>query len=229
MKDSMALRWDERHAAGLARPLRLASACSGMCTELFACKALGIPFDDDVVTSERNTATHALVRANLPEVLHQFNSLVDHGRGHGCCTRHGRVCQAPCKRDLLVIGPPCQPFSSMRHDTKQRDLGCKAHALYNTTFGSGGCVETDPDDSAIELIKSMLPSSVLVEQVEGFGRIDLASGTVPMEEFSEMVLNIRDDEGNSFYKAARAFKLNASLWLGINRPRFIAGLNTPQV
>lgn len=223
----MALRWDQRHAAGLARPLWLASACSGICTELFACKALGIPFDDDVVTSEINITSHAVVRANLPEVLHQFKSLGDHGRGNGCCTRHGRICQAPGKRDLLVIGPPCQPFTSLRHDKAEH--GCKAHRLYNTTFGTGGRVETDPEDSAIELIKSMLPSGVLVEQVEGFGRRDLASGTVPMEEFSEMVLNIRDDEGKPFYKAARAFRLNASVWLGINRPRLIAGLNTPQV
>jgi site-specific DNA-cytosine methylase len=229
MKDSMALRWDQRHAAGLARPLRLASACSGISTELFASKALGIPFDDDVVTSERNIKTHELVRANLPEVLHQFNSLADHSRGNGCCTRHGRICQAPGMRDLLVIGPPCQPFTSLRQDTAKKEHGCKAHPLYNTTFGTGGRIETDPEDSAIELIKSMLPSGVLVEQVEGFGRLDPASGTVPMEEFSEMVLNIRDDEGKLFYKAGRTFKLNASIWLGINRPRFIAGLNTPQV
>ena len=90
-------------------------------------------------------------------------------------------------------------------------------------------VETDPEDSAIELIKSMLPSGVLVEQVEGLSRLGLASGKIPMEEFSEMVLNIRDVEGKLFYKAGRTFKLNASIWLGINRPRFIAGLNTPQV
>ncbi len=90
-------------------------------------------------------------------------------------------------------------------------------------------METDPEDSAIELIKSMLPSGVLVEQVEGLSRLGLASGKIPMEEFSEMVLNIRDVEGKLFYKAGRTFKLNASIWLGINRPRFIAGLNTPQV
>jgi hypothetical protein len=225
----MALRWDQRFAAGLARPLRLASACSGMCTELFACKALGIPFDDDVVTSEKNIKTHALVRANLPEVLHQFNSLVDHGRGNGCCTRHGRICQAPGTRDLLVIGPPCQPFTSLRYDTAAQNHGCKIHPLYNTTFGVGGRVKTDPEDSAIALIKSMLPGGVLVEQVEGFGRLDFASGKIPMEEFFEMVLNIRDVEGKPFYTAARAFKINASLWLAINRPRLIAGLNTPQV
>ena len=137
--------------------MRLASACSGLCTEIFACKALAIPFEGDVVASEKNPLPIEVVRANLPEVAHILQSLRDHVHGYRRCARHGRICQASGQsspRDLLVLGPPCQPFTSLRVDSpgSAERHGCKGHPLYNVLFGSGGLVETDSDDSAIALI-----------------------------------------------------------------------------
>lgn len=219
MMNATALRWDRLHLKGPLRPLHLASGCTGIGSEFLACRICKIPVFKDAVASESKSHASSVLLANTPEVAHVFRSLGDHALGEGFCLRHGRTCSIPqihqANRDLLVMGSPCQPFTSL-HASR----GCRKHPLFSTTFGRDG----DDSDSALGLVRALLPGAVLLEQVEGFAHFDMEWQKTPLDEFSRLMFEVKNEAGAPHFTAARVFRLNANLWVDMNRPRCLVAM-----
>ena len=73
---------------------------------------------DVLCACDKKAASHKFVSAAFRNVpTHFFNSLTELVEKEvAYCKSHGRACPVPTDKhvDLMIIGPPCQPFSKMR-------------------------------------------------------------------------------------------------------------------
>ena len=222
MRNVVAPKWDTLHSHGAPRQLLLQSSCTGMGSEFWAGRVLGIPFSC-ISAAEVKPQAREIIRQNFAshEVHHIFQNLKDQGQGHGCCCRHSQMCTVTsgARADLLIAGTPCQPYSSLQSDKK---LAFARHDLYDVTFGSGSSLR-DPDDSFLSVIRKTRPRGILLEQVEGFATKDPLTGEVPLRRFLQQVLAIKHEgTGAPLYTAAKVFLMNSSLWLTMSRPRLLS-------
>ena len=212
MRDAVAVRWGSLTAGGLPRGLRVDSCCAGLGTERIACKTLGIPMVGGVVSEPKKEAASFLIENGLA-VDHLVENMSAHCRPEAFCERHGKTCRLHDgdRPDVLVVGPPCQPFSILRHDAAKS--GPEKHPLFSLTMGGG----EDPHDNVPSVVRAVRPRSLLMEQVEGFAR-GSAGDTSYLGQFLGKLLAIQS-EGKQLFDGVRLFFLNPGVWLNISRPR----------
>ncbi|CAE7837858.1 unnamed protein product [Symbiodinium sp. CCMP2592] len=149
-------------------PVRLLSACTGSFAEAAAFKELDIPFLS-MGCSEPNKHFRDFVLANY-STLH-FHATMEDQLAGAPCLLHGReeACAVDAC-DYLVLGTPCNPFSTQRLK-RFCDGSIKGHALSQCTFAS-----------AISMLKRFEPPTATMEQTEGFMmRESSASHVTPLQ------------------------------------------------
>ena len=219
-RNSVASKWDDLHLRFTPTSMVIYCGCAGQCTELFGLRLLGIPFV--AVASEAKEIARDMLVANFTatELPHILSSLADHMKSRAECSRHsGLCCHQLATVHIFVVGPPCQPYSGLTSDRRTGTFS--RHPLYPTIFGRGGPAGTtvDPDDNVITVIKRVLPLAVLVEEVDGFARVDPIQGVSPLRQFLQEVFAIEGPDKKPFYIAARAFHMDSNMWVEISRPR----------
>ncbi len=217
IRNAVATRWDSFAAKFKVRdcPMQLEGFCAGLGTEFMTCDALGIPIARDCITSEIKAPCQRFLAENM-FYKHVFQNMASQSEKAAYCEKHCTICPTSVglgrRIDLLLGGTPCQPFSRLATGK------CIDHPLYNVTFGEANR-HGDPTDSVMHLIKVLLPSAVLLEQVAGFGSFHECLDDRAVTKFIEQLLAIRDASGKEHFVAARIFKLNSNVWVNMSRPR----------
>ena len=120
LQDAVASKWEalhSRHGGGALRKIRLHEACAGLGAATVACDTLGIPLAPERVMSEGKAHAQRVLVAGASAKCHVVSSMAEHSVGHGTCHVHGQCCKFGEEMlDVLVSGPPCQPFSGQRAD-----------------------------------------------------------------------------------------------------------------
>ena len=222
MLDAVATVWASRFARGLARPLVLHEGAAGMGSAHHACQVLGIPLATSGVVSERKQHARVVLCGTLPKACHITSTLKEHAQGHGFCHQHGCPCawhdEPRC--DVLVSGPPCQPFTQQRADYFQ--TGSANHCAYTTTLGGPQDL-----DSVFNVVSQTLPRCFLFENVLNILRTDPASGQLPLVRLVELLQSIRDKDGKPHFVATHVFQMDPGMWLAISRPRLSGNKKLP--
>jgi len=187
-----------------------------MGTATMVCRALGIPLDAPscVACDLKPHAQHMLNKQMAPE-SHIVASLGEHADGAGWCFKHLSHCTLPSQSpDVLVLGPPCQPYTDQRSDHHQ--TGYVDHPGTHASLGSG-------HDSVFDLISKRRPGVVLIENVTNFAREDPKTHEVPAIIFAQMLRTLKDRDGKEFYPAMHIVDLTPHAWLQMDRSRTAAG------
>ena len=184
------------------RPMTHQSLLSGMATEVFVAKALGIRMETlstcDVKPSSRKWIS-TVFGTRCGHSFERFEHVADENAAKAPCTTHDDQCPVEVV-DLATIGLCCQPFSVARD---QRQVAPRMHPLYGITF------ETFP-----MFLKAKRPRGWIAEQVLGFGRVDPDDdqGRSYLTQFIVLTANL----GYS----VRAFSMEAGIWSECDRGRY---------
>jgi hypothetical protein len=212
---------------GLLRNMTGLSACSGVCTEAWAAKSLGLP-----ITFEASADCEAHTRQFLRlfhddlSVKHSFESMacLEGASASGDCTIHSKFCLLDNTDgvDILVVGPPCTPYSRLRGSK----LLPEQHPCFHTVFPPP---EDDLENpyrlgSVLSVVRDRRPLGIILEQVVPFhsrfktGRF---SQQTPLEEFLAQLqeIPVSADDASPYYIACEAFALDAATWVDVSRPR----------
>jgi hypothetical protein len=217
LRTALASKWEQMLATCREpRALRVEEGCAGIASAHIALKALGIKCTDGCVCDLKPHA-RTFVENNHKDVIeNMFASMFEHASGNGHDFLHGRVIELDGKStDVMVIGPPCQPYSAQRADRGVKK--CRDHELFNASFGDG---TAEDGGSAIDMIRQRLPGTFIIEQVLGFCKCD-AEGFHPAATFISEVKKITKD-GSVFYEAFHIFNMSPEAWLSMSRPRTAA-------
>jgi hypothetical protein len=219
--DVVALTWDRMSSMGLARGFVVEEACSGVGTGTMSLEALGVPLGSSRVYSDKKDSCRRFLveklRLSDDSVVgsHVFKFMREHAAGEGYCYFHGQECRLQDEQvaDCMVMGPPCQAFSSQHG---HRSNGCEAHPLYETLIGAG-------DDSVINLLRRRLPRSFVLENAGNFIKADPVSGEIPANVFlSRLKDSVVNSDKTPFYTGIHVFHMDAMNWLSVSRPRTVA-------
>jgi site-specific DNA-cytosine methylase len=191
------------------QPLQIVSLFTGACSEAAALQALGVPHNILVAADSKKFAVE-FVLANLKDsISHMMTSVDDAIHGQGYCAVHDRVCEPkfPDNIDVLVAGPPCQPFSRQREfsgRTPRTSKQCEGHPDYPLTM-----------EFVPQAIKRFSPHVWVVEQVTNFG--DTAANGEPY--INTFVANVIKA---GFRGGIEAIELQCQTWANIarNRPAY---------
>jgi hypothetical protein len=117
----------------------------------------------------------------------------------------------PGEVDLLMICPPCQPYSLFR-DTKKKKPS--EHRLFGATFSQTG--------SAVSMAEAVKPQVMILEQVLGFEKQDPGKQAMTYKQMLfDRILKIPGEvEGTSHFSAGVTLKVNSSIFSDSSRPRF---------
>ena len=120
---------------------------------------LGLPFVCHS-TSEPNKNYRLYAHVNFGKhVVHWHETLADAVMGAACTAHPMRsTCKVPKGCNLLVLGTPCNPFSTMR-SKRYNENSVMGHELVDVTF-----------KDAFAAFQSQQPVNAVMEQTEGFGR-----------------------------------------------------------
>ena len=234
-RNSVGKRWEVMFERGLKEPWDLASGASALGAEFHAVSAVGIPLKGEALACEPDADARRILLANkLKEFAHVWNDFEAHIQMKGRCHRHGRFCDAsaeficpilkavyPSKRKhCYVIGPPCQPFSTLSAQNRRR--GAQEHPLFGTIFPPGLTLQgLDGGKSALDLLKVHLPLVAMFEEVLSFGQVDDISGIVWLREFLKIARDIEDPfTGQKYFTALDVWTEVPGKWLDVKRPRF---------
>ena len=217
------------------RKMRLDSLCSNLGSELGVLQQLGIPHEKVDCCECNQGAAEVMVSNYRSSIGCCYESIAAHSQRQGNCALHGSDCSrsrslssggAQVRRDLVVVGSPCQPWSGYDGSVAK---DCTAHPLFATTFGRnrhGGTRGTQPiGDSVFEFIHATKPHADLLEQIPGFGcahkNLGGKSGlNLILEDMYSMSL-----DGRPLYTAHAVFELEADIFLHMSRSR-TASFNT---
>ena len=121
----------------------------------------------------------------------------------------------PLSTDILVACPPCQPYSRMTSPKT-----CKTHAQAYLSIG-----DNENEANMKNLVTSLLPLALLVEEVEGFDRSypDL-DGKKAVDVFTEIMYSAKRPDGTTHFNKHCTIKLDAKMWAEENRPRTSMGI-----
>ncbi len=191
------------------RPLVLESTCSGMCTEAFALKEVGIVRHAHRYSVDPKRSAFEFARGD-GHAEHHFERLRDLTGTHAKCWVHNRLCDIPAstRADLHCSGVSCKPFSAFRRGRFQK-----------------GSVENH-DESVLfseflQHILRTLPYCFVIENVVGWN----------MRESDEVETTCLQKHLGALHTTglyqAQVFKLNLLPWVQANRPRlYMVGLHT---
>ena len=217
--DAVGWIWDRRISCGLARCFAVEEACAGVGTGSLSGIAMGVPLSDARVYSDKKEHCRRFLTEKLKSLngghvgqSHVFQSMSDHARGEGYCDLHGGICQLPDGQvaDCLIMGPPCQAFTSQHG---QRAQGCAVHPACHTVMGDG-------DDTVLQLLQRRRPHSFILENVMNFIKADPVSGLVPVNVFmSKLAELVVDGDGAPLYNGVHIFQMDANNWVTVSRPR----------
>jgi hypothetical protein len=222
LRNSLADVLDNLHGGRQPRAIVLDEGCSGMGSAHIVCKGLGAKVGGGICSDMKESARKVQLLNLRGDIDHIFGTMREHALGHGHCFKHGRQVTVnygvgddssgakPC--DVMVVGPPCQPFSSQRGNRKS--VNAAQHVLYESTFEVGG---VDSKGSAIELVRARLPGVLVLEQVVGFCKKD-KNGQNPAEVFVRHLKEIKVN-GEPFFTGFHIFSMSPEAWLCISRPR----------
>jgi hypothetical protein len=223
MHNSVADTWDLRHRyGGLLRPPLLHEACAGVGAGFMACQCLGIPLDGHgCCASECKPYAREFLLKHNPSVAHVFSTMAEHVNLDGYDfknARHVTLEKTSLRPDVMVLGPPCQPFSQLRSDRYRTN--CEDHRLFGATFGGPACSQ----GSVLEVLQGLMPRVAIVEQVVGFTRSDPISGVSPLSQFLQKVRDMKTGDDKPLYPACHVFDMDPKAWLKISRPRTVRAL-----
>ena len=154
----------------LKRPLTLMSLCTGIGTEVTAARCIGVPVHCLLAAEKDPRLREVLAGVHGDKhVDHIFSSMSDACGYHpsGECSLHSESCTVPIVNgiDMLVAGPPCQPYSSQRNRSVVRP---NQHHGYGVLFGGTAGCEIPAEGSLLEVIKARRPRGGIIEEVKGF-------------------------------------------------------------
>lgn len=187
-----------------SRPLRVVSVCTGLGAEAMIFDALDIPYEV-ICACDLKKGSIKFVAANFPKVKHFFASIECVAERKGFCLIHGRDCDlsAEGRADIVVGGPPCQPFTRFREHsdrTARTAANAKDHPDWEVTF-----------KFLPRVLAVWKPWFALVEQVMGF------DGQGDVENRSQLVIFCQ--QMMKQFSAVRVMELHNSDWIDVNRDR----------
>jgi hypothetical protein len=225
LRTALAARWENMLASHHnPRCLQVEEGCAGLASAHLVFKCLEIPCSGGT-TSDLKPHARTFIENNFEgSIEHMFASMYEHARGCGHDFLQGRTIDIHEKQvvDVLLIGPPCQPFSSQRADRNMKKS--REHELFKATFGDGILLEDG--GSAIDLIRRRLPGTFIIEQVTTFCKSD-AEGFHPAAAFIKEIEQITKD-GAAFYEAFHIFNMSPEIWLTMSRPRTVVAAEALQ-
>jgi hypothetical protein len=216
MFNAIAPRWDSLHGRR-RRPLTIAEVCAGLGSAHRVCKCLGLDFRC-VAACDVKEASRKWLDAN-DSAEHVYKSMANYSASRGCggsfCTRHGIDCPSD-DVDLLIGGPPCQPYSSFHsaQERAQSGRGCLDHVSVKATLGG-----TDDPDSFPGVLNVVRPRSWVFENVEGFAKLDKKAKLCPLAVFMKAIASILNSDGEPYYPYVHLFSLEPKPWSDIHRAR----------
>lgn len=202
-------KWDRMMPHRCERDFVVSEACAGFGSALAACRALGIPARGHTA-SDLKPASRSFL---MPAFEHVYQSMRDQGCDGYCCC-HGSNCRPRITDDVLICGPPCQPFSEYRPG--RRSQGYDEHAGAEASMGVS-------DDTIIAVLQHRRPRAFLLENVPAFAKMDRQKNEVPLRRFITLLgTHVRDEDGAPFYTAIHVFDMEPRPWLAASRPRTAA-------
>lgn len=226
-----------KHAESLTlrRRIEMHSLCSGLATEAVAARALGLPIDCTNACELKEECRQFILRnfgqavttsgmSRVPggAAMHIWRSMSEYVSGEGVCDVHGmhkapqtRRKQEPTRCDIMVGGPPCQPFTTLR-----ANRGSKLpenHRLYPAIFGDefhGG------DGSYLQCLRAKQPTVAILEEVPAFLH-NKKNERSEYDKFVQEVLAIQRPNGEPLFQpgAIKCIRVNARTWLDLHRER----------
>ena len=121
------------------RRMTMVSLCTGIGSEIMAARSLGLPVGS-TIAAERDSKVRGLLQdLHADHLGHIYTSMSDVAGesgvlAHGECSLHEATCAhrlTDCV-DLLIAGPPCQPYSVQRN---QSQVPPSEHGAFSTLFG----------------------------------------------------------------------------------------------
>ena len=155
--------WEQCLQRKLYRLMRVDSACTGLGSCITGIAGLGLPVDRVNCCEADEEVTSLLLKNHGQHIGCMYRNMRDHAGQCGPCATHGGGCRSASRkrRDLLILGPPCQPFCRYA-TTKGPD-----HPLFQVVFGwrygsheSGIC-----GDNVLDFVDKLQPRAVLLEEV----------------------------------------------------------------
>lgn len=166
--------------------------------------ALQIPVSE-CIACDSKASVQRFAKSNIAGLSHYFTQMSGLIRGSGYCVVHGRTCaiDGGPRPDIAILGPLCQPFSSLRQKTgaSSRTGSARQHPLYSVTF------EDTP--AYIERYKPLI---IVIELVSAFGEAG-PDGRCALDEFLVFF--------RKFYPSVRVINLDANTWLEVSGPRTV--------
>ncbi len=211
-----------------SRRVAVSSVCTGLGAELFIAKELGLPLDFIEVCDVKANCTSFLLKnfgslAGNPD-MHVWQSMEDSAAFHGKCLSHGfhrppsagHTVRVPI--DLMLGGPPCQPYTCMRAGRKLKTP--TGHKKFNTLFGD----DDTEGGSYLACMRAKLPKIAILEQVAGFLNHERTLAMTPFDKFRDEVAQIVGPDGQPYYPmdGIVCLVLDSATWLGMDRSRLYA-------
>lgn len=201
-----------------SRPFKVESVCTGLGTEFFALKALGVPFTALAASDPKPTAQTWLQRQH-PYISHMYNTM----QGQSCkrgCLLHGDLCSAKLVQpDILVGGPPCQPYSDARPG-RYTSARPEHHKLFPTIFDES----PDSGGSFLNILKRLQPLGFVLEEVPGFSKMCRGEMISALDKFVERVKSfVRPDGRGPLFPGVVVVRQDGLPWLDLPRERLREG------
>lgn len=195
-----------------SRPLICESIFSGMLTEGFVDKALGIE-STIVAAADKKTAARKFMLRNhlgLPHLYADAATMTSRDRTSAKCFKCITArCTAPMagEIDLLRMAPPCQPYSTLRVKNQSGNQGTpREHKHWSTCF-----------ELAISYLDNIRPAGFICEEVMSFGERDPMTGKPYVILFQE--------KAQALDYATICCEQQASDWGAFSRPRlYVVGV-----
>ena len=233
IRTASAPAWCATSSKVLTRRLRFDSLCSNICTEIGVCEQLGLPIDPIHCCDPNDKAAELALLNYGPAIGCFWQDMLAFSQKRGQCYVHGTACSRnddaelaeashTCeRRDLLIVGSPCQPFSDQ---SSRKARKCNEHRLFETTFGSGRHGSSGRQrigDSVVECVAATKPRAVLLEQIVNFERADdsLGAGVSPLQLFTADLMALELSPGVPLYSAFHVFDMDSDIFLDMARPR----------
>ena len=234
LRTSVANRWDAMFRRGLLRRWNLDTGATGLGAEIWMCAAAGIPLASDCCGCEPHQAVREVLLHNQRHVFgHFFENFECMIKRCGMCYRCGTFCDASAglicltlravfpdkRRDVVVIGPPCQPFSFLSSTNKQQ--GASSHKLFPVLFPPEGKAPAYGGCSVLDFLAVHLPLVAVIEEAVAFADVDTVDGVCWLRAFVEKAKAlVCPFTGLLYYVAVDVYTEEPGRWLNMRRPRF---------
>ncbi len=239
LRNATANRWDHQcKNVGLKRSMRWDSGCVNLGSEYSCAVQLELPLDHESIGSEWGGTARKILLKNYRQFFkHLFGSMKDHAELDVHCHLHGTPCSCGLdnrkkrrrftkdlrhrlRRDMLICGPPCQPFSEYSGQDRE---SCVDHPLFECIFDH--CEHSkkvqERGDSLLNLVKRSYPHALLLEEIEEFAKVDEVLGQSPLKMFATKMMALRDPDNpdEPLFVIWRIFRQEAKHLAPLSRSR----------